>query len=616
MSHAALSAMVAVAQMRTTPKDVRGNLTRALAYIKEARRVGAKIVVFPELCLSGYMLGDYWEDDEFIKEIERANHIMCSASEGLVVVWGSVQADWQKLGEDGRVRKYNAAFIAQDGALVSNGLLEGWIPKTNMPKYRIFDDERHFYSATKYAEELGVKLKQLLTAFTVTIDGIKIKLGLLVCEDGWDNEYNAKPAKIYGAHGIDLLIDISQSPWTAGKWHAREGMLKARAQDAGCPVLYVNSIGLQNNTKNLVWFDGFSAAVNSLGTLIWQAPQHKEGLFTYHFAAHGNPLREPVRPQEGDEILDALIAAKHEFYTPFPRVVSGLSGGIDSAVDVALNVLALGPEKVLAINMPTWFNSRTTKQLAKLCASNLGIEYIESPIQTTFEREMYEIELAGKVLSALDKENLQAVIRGLRLNMFAKSVGGVFTCNGNKTEVALNYFTLYGDGAGAAAFLADLWKGQIYDLARLINSRAGRDLIPQEIIDIVPSAELSAEQNVDEGKGDPIFYPFHDKLLRSWVERRGDITSVLGWALDGSLEKKLGCIEGTVARYFGTREGFVKNLEWAWTQYNTEYKRHQLPPVFLASRRAFGFDRRDTIASVYFTTEYYRLRELYLRQVP
>ena len=354
--------------------------------------------------------------------------------------------------------------------------------------------------------------------------------------------------------------------------------------------------------------------MNESGVFLWQAPEHTEGLFTHQFGSHAAVMA--LRPSGIGEIFDALIFAMREFFAPFSKVVIGLSGGIDSAVMAALLVHALGQKKVLAVNMPTEYNSKTTRNLAWRCAEALGIEYCLLPIQLLYEAERGALAQAGFEPSMHAKENIQARIRGQQLASIAACVGGVFTCNGNKTEVALNYFTLYGDGAGAAAFLADLWKGQIYELARFLNARHNREVIPQGILDIVPSAELSPEQNVDEGRGDPIFYEYHDQLLRMFIEKRWDPTTVLVSAFRGTLEHDLGCRAGTVARFFKTATAFLENLEWAWRQYNVEFKRVQLPPVFLTSRRAFGFDRRDTIADAYFSDEYYRLRALCAEEWP
>ena len=310
-----------------------------------------------------------------------------------------------------------------------------------------------------------------------------------------------------------------------------------------------------------------------------------------------------------------------DFYSDYKRVVIGLSGGIDSAVSLAMHVRALGADRVLAINMPTEFNSKTTKSLAALCAKNFGVEYKVVSIQEDYETRLRTLARTGYPNpNDFDRQNEQARIRGNVLadisaceaTRLSGRVG--FTCNGNKTEVALNYFTLYGDGAGCSAFFADYWKGEMYELARYINERVGKEMVPQGIIDIVPSAELSATQNVDEGKGDPIFYPYHDKLLQSFTDKRWDPTNILQELALGRLDEALGCARGTVKNYFKTPEAFIKDLEWAWGQYSYEGKRHMLPPGFLASRHGFGFDRRDTIADGYFTDEYLHLKEMYLQK--
>ncbi len=616
----ALKAKIMVAQTRPEPGNLRANVADMLEKIAKARRQGAQIVVFAELAPTGYLLGDRWEDESFIRDIAEANEEIRAATEGLVVVWGSIRADEARIGEDGRIRKYNAALIAQDGKWVSNGRLVGWIPKTNLPKYRIFDDARHFYPAYKLAAEMGVKLEDILRPFTVVIDDKEVALALAICEDLWEDEYANKVSQMYSAHKPDLLVDISSSPWTAQKWHAREAMLRKRAKDAGCPILYVNIVGLQNNAKNLIWFDGSSCLMGADGAIKWRSPRNKEGLFTVTNragAGFGNhsPGFVDYRPTPIEEKYDATIAAMRDFYAPYKRIVMGLSGGIDSAVSGAMHVLALGPEKVLAINMPMPFNSPTTRNLAKQCADNLGIEYRVMPIHWQYEARLDLLARGGYAdVSSFDRENIQARIRGQVLADVCACEGTklqgrcAFTNNGNKTEVALNYFTEYGDGAGTASFFGDYWKGEIYDLAAFINARAGKEMIPKGIIDIVPSAELSAEQNVDEGKGDPIFYPFHDKLLLSWIERRWDPTIVLQRLLKGTLEQDLGCAAGTISKYFPTKQSLVDSVEWAWLQYSYEGKRHKLPPTLVTSRRAFGFDRRDTIAGGYFTVEYYRLK--------
>ncbi|MFT3738509.1 MAG: NAD(+) synthase [Breznakibacter sp.] len=614
---------VAVAQLNIVPGHPDVNSKKIIAEIKKAAANGDDLIVFPEMAVSGYLLGDEWENRAFVQDCINWNETIKNATQGITAIWGSIDIDASRKNEDGRIRKYNAAFIAQNGQY----LAPGKIHKTLMPKYREFDDERHFYSSRKEAQDLGLDMETVLKPVVVTIQNKTYKIGILLCEDMWSDDYTLNPIDILLKNGSDLLVNLSCSPWTWRKNDKRHRVVRDRIKQHPVYFLYANNTGIQNNGKNIFLFDGNSTIYNPDGTLMRVANDYREE--TLRAVLFGpRPETVPNVQLSADldrkELFAGLVYGIRKFMGNFsaPKVAIGLSGGIDSALSAALLSEAIGPENVYAINMPSQFNSETTKGAALQLAQNLGLHHTSIAIQHTFDYSVSQFESAEFTrmdgsgtrtpirLSGLNKENIQARDRGSRiLAGVASALGAVFVNNGNKTETALGYATLYGDVNGALAPIADLYKTEVYQLAQYINELKGREVIPSTIFNIPASAELSPDQNVDEGKGDPIFYPYHDKLVRAFVEFRLDPEDILGYYAEGTLAQHLHCEQSLIDGYFKDTASFIADLEHKWRVYKTSiFKRIQAPPIIAVSKRAFGYDLRESQNGIHYTQRYLHLK--------
>lgn len=602
------------------------NSKKIIVEIEKAKSIKVDVIVFSEMAVPGYLLGDEWENNSFISDLMNYNEDILAATKGITAIWGNVFVDFSKKGEDGRTRKYNAVYIASNGKWISNGVFEGHTFKSLLPKYREFDDERHFYSMIKLAGEQGKTLSDLLRPFPITVKGETVSIGVMLCEDMWSDDYALKPTDILVKNGAEIIVNLSCSPWTWRKNDKRNRVVKSLLEKNPIPFLYCNNVGTQNNGKNIFLFDGNSTVYNPDGSIMKVAGDYVEETIDV-VVDRKNGVQEELRPlsQERDiaELYDGLVYGIKHFFSVLPnkKVVIGLSGGIDSAISAVLLVDALGPENVYAVNMPSRYNSDITKGAAAVLADNLKINYGIFPIQESVDSTIHDLKKLEfkRVNSAKTKlevsgfvmENIQARDRGSRiLAGISACLGGVFVNNGNKTETTLGYATLYGDVCGAIAPIADLYKGEIYDLARFVNTRAEKEIIPETIINVVPSAELSTEQDVTKGKGDPILYPYHDKLLKSFVEFRFDPEHILELYKAGNLESELKIETGLVNKYFPTAKEFIGDLEHKWRLYkNNIFKRIQSPPIIAVSRRAFGFDLRESQNGVYFTRRYKSLKE-------
>jgi NAD+ synthase (glutamine-hydrolysing) len=644
---------IAVAQFQVFPGDPARNGARMLELMDGARGLGAHLIAFPEMCVPGYLLGDMWERQSFLRDCEAwAERIVAATGpggpgEGLAAVFGNVAVAWGEKGEDGRPRKYNAFIAAQDGAaIIHPGLDLPYGIKTLLPNYREFEEPRHFQDARKLALETGRPLESLLEPMPMRLAGRSVRAGILLCEDAWEDDYAHKPLAILGSKGCDFLLNLSCSPFTQGKNQKRNRVFSQKVRSLGAPLAYVNCIGMQNNGKTLYTFDGRSTAYGADGSIRAELPSFEEALVPLALveaggrldwspadaaAASGEEAGTGVSapPPAIREIHQALRFGAREFLASIgtDRVVLGVSGGIDSAVAAALYREFLPPRNILLVNMPSRFNSATTRDLSKRLAANLGCLYAELPIGESVD--LTHRQLDGLRVASLDglhsapislagfvMENVQARDRSSRiLAALAAAFGGVFACNANKAELTVGYSTLYGDLGGFLALIGDLWKGEVYALGRHLNEEVfGREAIPEGIFTVVPSAELGAHQAVDEGKGDPLIYPYHDRLFFAWVQRwnRATPEEILAGYVAGTLNTELGLDPSVtdVYRLFPDAGAFVRDLERWWNLYNgiAVAKRVQAPPILAVSSRAFGFDHRESLGAPFYSARYQDLR--------
>ena len=611
--------------MDVLPGRPRDNTAKILAAITAAKSAGIQLIVFPEMAIPGYLLGDEWERAAFLRDCEACGEEIRAASTGITVMFGNVGLDWARKNEDGRVRKYNALFVAEAGRWVGpDGAPYPFVIKTLLPNYREFDDSRHFYDVRKLALDLGQPVESLI-APVQTAHG---RIGAVLCEDAWDMDYAVSPLRILGEKGVDFVVNASCSPFTFNKNNKRNRVFSAAAAKLKCPLVYVNNVGIQDNGKTVFTFDGTSCIYDGQGNSVEPLSPFQEGMIDFVLpcggkATFGKPVA--VRDDEAAMLFEAIRYGTERFMKRcgVERVVVGASGGIDSAVVAAIYRAILPPDRLLLVNMPSRFNSGTTIGLARELAKNLGCGYVEIPIEesvslTRSQVDGLEVQWPDgpKRLAVTDflMENIQARDRSSRvLAAVAAAFGGVFTCNANKSEMTVGYTTLYGDLGGYLANLADLWKGEVYAMGRHINEKVfGRPVIPEGSFTVVPSAELGPAQAVDEGKGDPLVYPYHDCLFRAWVEdwNRSTPEEILEWYLEGTLEQRLG-YTGRVSDIFATPAQFIADLERWWNQYQGlgVAKRIQAPPVLAVKRRAFGFDHREAQMGPRYTGRYEQLKK-------
>jgi len=533
---------IALAQLDLLVGDVHGNVDRVIEAAHAARAAhGADLVVFPELALSGYPPEDLLFHRGFRKQIE----------EGLE----RVRREVRDVGAIVGYPEYSGTDIYNAAALVSGGAVVARHRKCELPNYRVFDEKRYFRAGTQP------------TVFDVR----GFRVGLLICEDVWET----RAAQEARAAGAELLVVLNASPYEIHKQRERERIVGARVRETGLPVVYVNTVGGQDELV----FDGNSFAMDAEGRVVMRAPPFEEGIYTVDFARRDGravPLDGAVAPELSDEesIYRALVLGVRDYVNKhgFPGVVMGLSGGVDSALTLAIAVDALGPDRVHAVMMPSRYTSRMSLEDAEQEARTLGVKYSVISIEGMFAATLEALreEFAGTKPDATE-ENIQSRCRMLILMGISNKTRRMLLTTGNKSEMAVGYATLYGDMAGGFAPIKDCSKTLVYRLAAYRNS-LGR-VIPQRVIDRPPSAELRPDQK-DSDSLPP--YEILDPILEAFIEEDLSVDEIVARGFD----------RATVGRVLD----MVKR---------NEYKRRQAPPGVRVSRRAFGRDWRYPITNGY-----------------
>lgn len=602
---------IALCQMPVMPGRPDLNMAYIVKEIKAAASTSTDIIVFPEMCVTGYLLGDLFENEDFVREAANRNEEIRHAAKGLTAIWGNITIDRDKTGEDGRLRKYNSALAANNGEWI------GRTTKTLQPKYRIFDDERHFYSRRQLYNEMvwrdgheGSEVSDLMRPFTILTRIGELSVGVILCEDMWHGDYPINPTRMLKDKGAEIVFNLSASPWTWQKNRKRHQVVRDLLSECQVPFVYVNNTGEQNTGKNLVVFDGSSAVYDSRGDIIFEIPPYAEGTKEFIFDAGLSP-QEPIQIDDAAALFMALAYGLKKFFNLLPpprrKAIVGLSGGIDSAATLLLLVYVLGKENVRAVYMPSRFSSQKSENIAAAIARGVGLDLEKRPIESIITAVS---AITGTTEDSPGFENIQARARMEILAALAQDMGGMFSANWNKVEAAFGYGTLYGDMAGFAAPLGDLVKREVYQLADFMNRRIfGRGVIPEECFTRAPTAELK------DGQTDPFDYGnlnrrgYHDELVRAFTEFRRDPEWVLRKYEDDSLEREFMLEPGTFARLFPTARNFVKDLERCWRMFHSSYfKRVQSVPLIITSKRAFGTDLRESMLPAYFTEEFVRLK--------
>jgi NAD+ synthase (glutamine-hydrolysing) len=570
---------IGLCQINTTVGDIEGNTKKIIDYIAKGKKMGADLLVFPEMAVTGYPPEDLLLMPKFIDANLKAVNKIAKATSSVTAIVGFVHKDGD---------------IFNSAALLHHGKMIDVYSKTYLPNYGVFDEDRYFHVGKEN--------------FIFTLKSTPI--GVSICEDLWYPGDPVRTQALYG--GAELIVNISSSPYHAGKSIFREKMFSTRASDNLATVAYCNLVGGQDELV----FDGGSLIIDQRGELIVRGKQFEEDLVladldmesVFRMRLHDPRIRRekhaeeekglrkielsnqirsnrkrPAIPKRDSKPLDrlteiyaALVLGTGDYIRKngFQRVLIGLSGGIDSALTAAIAVDTLGKKGVVGVAMPSHYSSKESLEDAKLLAKNLGIQFLTIPITEVFQSYLKTLSPSFKGLKPdVTEENIQARIRGNILMALSNKFGWLVLTTGNKSEMSVGYCTLYGDMAGGYAVLKDVPKTLVYELTKFRNKKEGKDLIPKRVFVKPPSAELRPNQK-DEDSLPP--YPVLDPILQAYVEEDKGVQDITK---------------------MGFKESMIKEVIQMVDR--NEYKRRQSPPGVKITHRALGKDRRLPVTNKY-----------------
>lgn len=539
---------IGLGQFNATVGDLAGNAEKMRRMYCSALDSAVDLLIFPELAVCGYPPEDLLLKRHFIEDMHAAVENLAADCPGAATIVGFAEGD--------QGRRYNAAAVLQEGSI------ERIYRKGLLPNYGVFDERRYF--------EPGIE------PIAITVNGLHI--AVTICEDLWDTEWLGRFLKDIGQ--IQLILNISASPFHLGKIAEREELISRCAKQLRCAVAYCNLVGGQDELV----FDGRSMLADSTGSIVARAKAFDEDLLVADISTSKGatvevrPLNRPSsQPAEAiDEVYQALVLGTRDYARKngFKKVLLGLSGGVDSSVTAAIAAAAMGAENVAGITMPSKFNSPETISDAEKLAENLNIEFHSIPIEAVLQNFDGVLKsVPGWDSKGIAYENLQARIRGMLLMSLSNQLGSLVLTTGNKSEISVGYATLYGDTAGGFAVIKDVPKTMVYELAEHINKMAGREVIPADVIARPPSAELRPGQKDTDSLPD---YDLLDKIIKGYVEQDKSPRQLVESGLPQDVVLSV-----------------IRMVD------RNEYKRRLSPPGIRITPKAFGKDRRLPITNRY-----------------